>query len=159
MCFNVHYLEWVGINTEAKFAFVFSFCWMSYCRVWAFLRSSVGDYLLLHFMDVFCLKILQQFLVSCVWMENMKSMCHIHENMKNVKVRKYDHKEIVILMRWLTGSLKIPQAKVLPSLLSCWDFCFCLFSLFPVLRLNRCRFLQFNFPIVTCAGHTPFLFL
>ena len=46
-------------------------------------------------------------------------MCHIHENMKNVKVRKYDYKEMLILMRWLTGSLKIPQAKVLPSLLSC----------------------------------------
>ena len=23
MCFNVHHLEWVGINTEASFAFVF----------------------------------------------------------------------------------------------------------------------------------------
>ena len=51
------------------------------------------------------------------------------------------------------------QGSPLSPLLLRFLFFFVCFFLFPVLRLNRCRFLQFNFPIVTCAGHTPFLFL
>ena len=49
------------------------------------------------------------------------------------------------------------QGSPLSPLLLRFLFFLLFFFLFPVLRLNR--FLQFNFPIVTCVGHTPFHFL
>ena len=160
MCFNVHHLEWVGINTEANFVFVFFFllnvvlscvgfsaliCWglsspTLHGRLLSQDTSTISCFL--------CLDGKHEVNVSHSWKyekcESKKIWSQGNSDFDEMAYREFEDSS--------------GQGSPLSPLLLRFLFFVC-FSLFPVSRLNRCRFLQFNFPIVPCAGHTPFLFL
>ena len=160
MCFNVHYLEWVGINTEANFAFVFFLfvkCGIFVCGL--FCAHLLGIIFSYTSWTSFVSRYFNNFLFLVF---GWKTWSHVSHSWK---YEKCESKKI-----WSQGNSDFDemayrefedssgQGSPLSPLLLRFLFFVC-FSLFPVSRLNRCRFLQFNFPIVTCAGHTPFLFL